>query len=73
MNIYIAVLYMCLGDTCNFMQGNTYHKSEKDCRASIDEQKAHLTQIAQDANQSKMTTLEGTCVSVSVKPPRKTI
>jgi hypothetical protein len=55
------------------MQGNTYHKSEKDCRASIDEQKAHLTQIAQDANQSKMTMLEGTCISVSVKPPSKTI
>jgi hypothetical protein len=55
------------------MQGNTYHKSEKDCRASIDEQKAHLTQIAQDANQSKMTVLEGTCISFVAKPPSKTI
>jgi hypothetical protein len=73
MNIYIAVLYMCLGDNCNFMQGQSYHKTEQQCRAAIDDQKAHMNQVAQDANQSKMTTLEGTCVSISVKPPSKTI
>jgi hypothetical protein len=73
MNIYIAVLYICLGDTCNFMQGQSYHKTEQQCRAAIDNQKAHLNQIAQDANQSKMTVLEGTCISFVAKPPSKTI
>jgi hypothetical protein len=73
MNIYIAVLYMCLGDTCNFMQGQSYHKTERECRAAIDDQKAHMHQLAQDANQSKMLVLEGTCISFVAKPPTKTI
>jgi len=55
------------------MQGQSYHKTERECRAAIDDQKAHMQQLAQDANQSKMMVLEGTCISFVAKPPSKTI
>ena len=73
MNIYIAVLFVCLGDTCNFMQGSQAHKTELQCRMSVDQQKAQLTEMATAANQGEITQLEGTCVVVTLKPLPKTV
>ena len=73
MNIYIAVLYICLGDACNFMQGSQAHKTELQCRISIEQQKLQLIEMATAANQGEITQLEGTCVVVTLKTPGKTV
>ena len=68
MNIYIAVLFICLVDTCNFMQGSLVHKTELQCRMSLEQQKRQLTEIAVAANQGEITILEGMCVTITLKP-----
>jgi len=73
MNIYIAVLFICLGDTCNFMQGSLAHKTELQCRMSIEQQKAQLTEMAQLSKDTEITQLEGTCVVITLKVPGKTV
>lgn len=73
MNIYIAVLFVCLGDTCNFMQGSQAHKTELQCRMSLEQQKLQLTEMAAIANQGEITVLEGTCIVVTLKPLPKTV
>lgn len=73
MNIYIAVLFICLGDVCNFMQGSMAHKTELQCRQSLEQQKAQLTEMATTANQGEITILEGTCVVITLKVPGKTV
>lgn len=73
MNIYIAVLFLCLGDTCNFMQGSQAHKTELQCRMSLEQQKLQLTEMAAVANQGEITVLEGTCIVVTLKPLPKTV
>ena len=73
MNIYIAVLYICLADTCNFMQGSLAHKTELQCRLSINQQKLQLIEMAAIANKGELTHLEGTCVVVTLKPLEKPV
>ena len=73
MNIYIAVLFVCLGDVCNFMQGSQAHKTELQCRMSVDQQKLQLTEMAQAAKDTEITVLEGTCIAVTLKPLPKTV
>jgi hypothetical protein len=73
MNIYIAVLFICLGDNCNFMQGSQAHKTELQCRQSVDQQKAQLTEMAQLSKDTEITILEGTCIAVTLKTPGKTV
>ena len=73
MNIYIAVLFVCLGDTCNFMQGSQAHKTDLQCRMSIEQQKLQLIEMAQAAKDTDITVLEGTCVVITLKAPEKTI
>jgi hypothetical protein len=48
------------------MQGQTPHKTEASCRASIDLQKAYMTVISNEANQGKITLIEGTCINVEL-------
>jgi hypothetical protein len=64
MTIFIPVLFICLADVCNFMQGQTLHKTEAKCRVAIDVQKMHLSEMAKDTG--KPTILEGTCISVEI-------
>ena len=66
MTIYIPILFLCVAETCNFMQGQTPHKTEASCRASIDLQKAYMTVISNEANQGKITLIEGTCINVEL-------
>jgi hypothetical protein len=65
--IFIPVLFVCFNSNCNFMQAQTHYKSETQCRASIDTQKVHMIEVAQRANQGKISTLEGTCINARVE------
>jgi len=69
--IFIPVLFMCLNDNCNFMQSQSVFKSEVQCRISIDNQKAYMVEIANQAGTSKMTILEGTCINTKISRPGK--
>ena len=66
MTIYIPILFLCVAETCNFMQGQVLHKTEASCRASIETQKAYMTVISNEANQGKITLIEGTCINVEL-------
>ena len=69
--IFIPVLFMCLNNNCNFMQSQSVFKSEVQCRISIDNQKAHMVEIANQAGTSKMTILEGTCINTKISSTGK--
>jgi len=71
--IFIPVLFMCLNDNCNFMQSQSVYKSETQCRESIDNQKAHMIEVANQAGQPKMTILEGTCINTKINSTGKQI
>ena len=71
MEIFIPVLFVCLNGTCEFMQAQTHYRSEAQCRASIDNQKIHMIEVAKQANQGIFTTLEGTCINAKVEDPKK--
>lgn len=71
--IFIPVLFMCLNDNCNFMQSQSVFKSEVQCRISIDNQKIQMVKITNQAGQSKMTILEGTCINTKISSPGKQV
>ena len=71
MTIYIPMLFVCVAEVCNFMQGQVLHKTEAGCRASIEMQKAHMDEISKEANQGKITLIEGTCINVDI--PRNNV
>jgi hypothetical protein len=48
------------------MQGQVLHKTEASCRASIEMQKVYMTVISNEANQGKITLIEGTCINVEL-------
>ena len=63
MTIYIPVIFLCVAETCNFMQGQVSHKTEAGCRASIEMQKTNMAEISQ----GKITLIEGTCINVELQ------
>ena len=65
--IFIPVLFVCFNGNCNFMQAQTHNKSEAQSRASIDNQKIHMLEVVEQANQGKATILEGTCINAKVE------
>ena len=65
--IFIPVLFVCFNGNCNFMQAQTHYKSEAQCRVSIDNQKIHMLEVVERANQGKISTLEGTCINARVE------
>lgn len=69
--IFIPVLFICMNDNCDFMQAQTVYRNEAQCRASIDNQKTHMLEVAKKANAGKYTVLEGTCINAKVDDPRK--
>jgi len=69
--IFIPVLFICMNGNCDFMQAQSFYKSEAQCRASIDTQKTHMLEVAKKADQGKMTVLEGTCINAKIEDPRK--
>jgi len=71
--IFIPVLFMCLNGNCNFMQSPNVYKSEIQCRLLINNQKAYMLDLANQAGQPKMTILEGTCISTKINSIEKHI
>jgi len=61
--IFIPILYICMNGHCEFMQAQTWYKSEQQCRAALDEQKDNLRKMASKGNQT-VTQLEGTCITL---------
>jgi hypothetical protein len=72
MIIFIPVLIICLNGTCEFMQAKTYYLNEVQCRASLDVQKQHMRNIAEQAGASRIEHLEGTCIDADVKTRTRT-
>jgi len=69
MTIYIPMMFICVSEVCNFMQGQVLHKTEIACKAAIEMQKTHMDAISREANQGKITLIEGTCINVDI--PRR--
>ena len=69
MIVFIPVVFMCIEETCNFMQSQSVYKTEQQCKVAVDKQKANLADMAKDT--SKPTLLEGSCIKVEI--PSKTI
>jgi len=55
------------------MQSQSVYKLEAQCRASIDNQKKYMFEVANQAGQPKMTILEGTCVNTKINTSSKKI
>jgi hypothetical protein len=72
MIIFIPVIIICMNSTCEFMQAKTYYLNEAQCRASLDVQKQHMRNIAEQAGSSKIEHLEGTCIDADVKTRTRT-
>ena len=67
MTIYIPIMFICVAEVCNFMQGQVLHKTEAGCKSAIEMQKAHMDEVSQ----GKITLIEGTCINVEV--PRSNV
>ena len=61
--IYIPVLFVCMNGNCEFMQSNTWYKTDQQCRAAAEEQKDNLRKMALKGGQM-ITTIEGTCITL---------
>jgi hypothetical protein len=61
--IYIPVLFVCMNSHCEFMQAQTWYKTDQQCRAAVDEQKDNLRKMALKGGQM-VTQLEGTCITL---------
>jgi len=59
--IFVPILFVCMNGNCEFMQAQTWHKSEQQCRVAVDAQKENLQKMALKGN-SMITLLEGTCI-----------
>ena len=68
--IFIPVLFICLNGHCDFMQAQAFYTTEAKCRVSIDNQKVHMLEVAEQSGQVKYTILEGTCINAKVEDPR---
>jgi hypothetical protein len=70
MTIFIPVLIICLNGNCEFMQAQTYYKTEEQCRTSMEMQKQHMRTLIKQADKGDAQVLEGTCIDVDVKVTR---
>lgn len=61
--IYIPVLFVCMVEHCQFMQAQTWFKTEQQCRAVIEAQKENMQKMALKGGQM-ITTIEGTCITL---------
>ena len=64
MIIFIPVVFMCMEETCNFMQSQSVYKTEQQCKVAVDAQKMNLSDMAKN---TKPTVLEGTCIKVEMR------
>jgi hypothetical protein len=61
--IYIPVLFICMNGHCEFMQTETWYKTDQQCRAVMEAQKDNLRKMALKGGQT-VTQIEGTCISL---------
>jgi hypothetical protein len=61
--IYIPVLFVCMAGHCEFMQAQTWFKTDQQCRAVIEAQKENMQKMALKGGQM-ITTIEGTCITL---------
>lgn len=59
--IFIPVLFVCMNDQCNFMQG-THYTREAECRAVAEAQKKRLQEMSLKGGQM-ITLIAGTCIT----------
>jgi hypothetical protein len=61
--IFIPVLFICMNGNCEFMQAQTWFKTEQQCRVVIDAQKEHMQKMALKGG-GMITQIEGTCITL---------
>jgi hypothetical protein len=61
--IFVPVLFICMNGNCEFMQAQTWFKSEQQCRTALESQKDNLRKMALKGN-AMVTQLEGTCITL---------
>jgi len=61
--IYIPILFVCMNGNCEFMQAQTWYKTDQQCRAAVDVQKENLQKMALKGGQM-ITQIEGTCITL---------
>lgn len=61
--IFIPILYVCMNNTCEFMQAQIWYKSEQQCRSAVDAQKDNLRKMAAKGD-ATITLIEGTCITL---------
>jgi hypothetical protein len=61
--IFIPVLFICMNGNCEFMQAQTWYKTDQQCRAVIEAQKENMQKMALKGGQM-ITTIEGTCITL---------
>ena len=61
--IYIPVLFVCLNGNCEFMQSQTWFKTEPQCRVAVESQKDNLRKMAAKGD-ATITLIEGTCITL---------
>jgi len=61
--IYIPVLFVCMAGHCEFMQAQTWFKTDQQCRVVIEAQKENMQKMALKGGQM-ITTIEGTCITL---------
>ena len=61
--LYIPVLFVCMNNNCEFMQAQTWYKTEQQCRVAVDVQKENLQKMALKGGQM-VTLIEGTCITL---------
>lgn len=65
--IFIPVLWICIGTKCEFMQSDGYYTKEEQCVVSLENEKRHMQELVRRAGQGSITVLEGVCVDATIK------
>lgn len=61
--IFIPVLFICMNGHCEFMQAQTWFKTEQQCLTALEAQKENLRKMSIKGG-SMVTQLEGTCITL---------
>ena len=70
MTIFIPVLLICFNGSCEFMQAQSYYRTDQQCRAVLEMQKQHMRDLTKESDQGKIELLEGTCINAEIKTTR---
>ena len=66
--IFIPVIWICINNTCMFMQEQNYYIDEAKCLIGLNQLENHMRNLVKDAGKDgAIQLLEGTCVDASIK------